>query len=131
MLWKKDKKQDKKKLDVAPEEFKNVGASEQTGIASPKMLPKEYGVIKGFYISEKSSSLAPLNQYVFKVFDDATKSEVKKQIEKSFSVKVRGVKMINLPRKKRSLGRRTGFKKGFKKAIIVLEKGYNIEQAKA
>ena len=110
-----------------PEEFRNVEAAEQTEAAVPKVLPKEYGVLKGFYISEKASGLASFNQYVFKVFDGVTKNEIKKQVENSFSVKVKGVKIINLPRKRRSVGRHVGFKSGFKKAIVVLEKGHSIE----
>ncbi|OGN02948.1 MAG: 50S ribosomal protein L23 [Candidatus Yanofskybacteria bacterium RIFCSPHIGHO2_01_FULL_42_12] len=87
--------------------------------------------MKGFYVSEKASVLNASNQYVFKVFDDTTKNEVKKQVEKSFGVKVKGVKMINLPKKKRSVGRHSGFKAGIKKAVVVLREGYAIDQAKA
>ena len=32
--------------------------------------------------------------------------------------------------KRRNIGKHTGFKSGFKKAIVVLEKGYTIGQAK-
>lgn len=137
-FWKKDKKAEKPpKAGLAkggktetPAEFKNVGTEEQSAASAPKILPKEYGVLKGFYISEKATVLNSFNQYVFKVFDNATKNEVKKQIEKNFSVKIKGVKMINLPRKSRTIGRHSGFKRGFKKAIVALEEGYSIEQAK-
>lgn len=129
MLWKKDNKT--KKESETPKEFGSVGAEKQTEAVGPTVLPKEFGILKGFYISEKSTSLNSFNQYVFKVFDDTTKNEIKKQVEKSFDVKVQGVKIINLPRKRRTVGRHVGFKKGFKKAIVVLEKGQIIEQARA
>jgi len=128
MFWKKDKKEEK---GDTPEvgDFNVVEKKESS--RAPQTLPREHGVLKGFYTSEKSSALNSLNQYVFKVFDGVTKNEVKKQVAKSFGVKVKGVKMINLPKKKRSVGHHSGFKKGFKKAIVVLEKGYSIDSAKA
>ena len=128
------KKKEGKRPDTTPEEFKDVGV-EATGelpasTASTALLG-EHGVLKGFYVSEKASGLVSFNQYVFKVFDSATKNEVKKQVERSFGVKVKGVKVVNLPRKSRTVGRHKGFKQGVKKAIVVLEKGYTIDSAKA
>src|SRR3989338_1582115 len=98
-----------KKTETTPEEFKHVGTQEEkeSPATSSSILPKEYDVLK--------------------VFHDATKNEVKKQVENSFGVKVKGVKVINLPGKKRSVGRQAGFKPGFKKAVVVLEKGHSIE----
>lgn len=140
VFWKKDKKEEKEKVPIlSPLEKQNRGhlisQPNQNDLGeigkTHKALPKEYGVLKGFYVSEKSSLLNSFNQYVFKVFADATKNEVKKQVESGFGVKIKGVKIVNLPRKSRTVGRHSGFKKGFKKAIVVLEKGHSIEQAKA
>ena len=140
-LFGKSKKQEKKTAAKGeprqgretPKEFGEVGM-EKTGelpvSATSTVLPGEYGVLKGFYVSEKASGLISSNQYVFKVFKDTTKNEIRKQVEKSFSVKVKGIKIVNLPRKSRTVGRHKGFKQGVKKAIVVLEKGYSIEQAK-
>ena len=89
-----------------------------------------YRVLKNFYISEKASLLNGFNQYVFKVFRNANKSQIRKQVEKLFNVKVTSVKVLNMPRKRRDLGRHPGFRSEFKKAIVVLEKGQTIEQAK-
>lgn len=130
-FFNKDKKETKKK--ETPKEFQNVGSKEvkeEKPAETLKALPKEYGVLKGFYVSEKATGLASFNQYVFKVFKNTTKNEIRKQAENSFSVKVKSVKIINLPRKSRTVGRHKGFKKGFKKAIVAMEKGYSIEQAK-
>lgn len=90
-----------------------------------------YRVLKNFYISEKASLLNGFNQYVFKVFRSSNKSQIRKQVEKLFNVKVISVKVLNMPRKRRDLGRHPGFRSEFKKAIVVLEKGQTIEQAKA
>lgn len=89
-----------------------------------------YRVLKNFYISEKASLMNRFNQYVFNVFRSANKSKIRKQVEKLFNVKVKSVKVLNMPRKRRDLGRHPGFKSEFKKAIVVLEKGNTIEQAK-
>jgi large subunit ribosomal protein L23 len=116
-----------KKDDVVVEEKQDsspmllVG---QTGNA------EAYRVLKNFYISEKASLLNGFNQYVFKVFRSANKSQIRKQVEKLFKVKIKSVKVLNMPRKRRDLGRHPGFKSEFKKAIVVLEKGQTIEQAK-
>src|SRR3989344_8881361 len=93
--------------------------------------PVQESVITGFYISEKAGLLNGLDQYVFKVSDNANKSQLSRQVEKMFSVKVKSVKMMNTKKKRRDIGKYTGFKPGFKKAVVVLEKGHSIEQAKA
>ena len=142
-FWKKDKKEKKNKT---PTEFGEVGTEKENKTGSSHVdiskFPRprqgfaeggrnfEYGILKGFYVSEKATALNQFGQYVFKVFSDATKNEIRKQVEKNFNVKVKGVKIINLPRKSRTVGRHSGFKKGLKKAVVVLEKGYSIEQAK-
>lgn len=144
MFWKKDKKN--KEDNKKPEEFGNIDKEKDDETNSRHVLglarglPKasdiskvrnfEFGILKGFYVSEKASTLNSLNQYVFKVFDGTTKNEIKKQVETNFDVRVGGVKIINLPKKKRSVGRHSGFKKGFKKAIVTLKEGYSIDQAK-
>lgn len=129
-LFKKDKNKEKN-TPQTPKEFQDVGTEKQPPSDSQPVLSTGYGVLKSFYVSEKASLLNSFNQYVFKVFDNTTKNEIRKQIEKSFSVKVKDVKIINLPTKTRKVGRHSGFKPGFKKAVVVLEKGYTIEQAKA
>ncbi|MBI2065209.1 MAG: 50S ribosomal protein L23 [Candidatus Yanofskybacteria bacterium] len=130
-LFGKSKKQEKK--TETPKEFGEVGAekdgeADSRNVDMSKFRNFEYGVLKGFYISEKATALNLFNQYVFKVFDDVTKNEIKKHVERGFGVKVKGVKVVNLPKKSRTVGRHSGFKRGFKKAIVVLEKGYDIKQ---
>ena len=90
-----------------------------------------YRVLKNFYVSEKASLLNGFNQYVFKVFMSTNKSQIKTQVEKIFKVKVKSVKVLNMPRRRRDLGRHPGFRSEFKKAIVVLEKGQTIDHAKA
>lgn len=79
------------------------------------------------HITEKATALAENNQYVFKVFPRANKTEIKKAIENLFGVEVLGVRIIRVPRKKRRLGRVEGWRKGYKKAIVRIKEGQKIE----
>jgi large subunit ribosomal protein L23 len=79
------------------------------------------------HITEKATKLAEKNQYVFRVEKGANKNEIKKEIENLYKVKVLDVKIINVPAKERRLGQISGWKKGFKKAIIKIKEGQKIE----
>lgn len=83
------------------------------------------------YVSEKASRLEGMNQYVFKVTRFANKPEVKKAIQNRYKVTVVAVNMINMPSKKRTVGRHVGTKAGFRKAIVTLKKGDTINSTKA
>ena len=132
---KKSKKPAKKQAEVKLAESRtDKGGKEKTEVTpTTKEFKGNSGaarVIKNFYVSEKASILNGLNQYVFRVFDSANKNQIRDQVEKLFNVKVKDVKTMNTAKKRRDLGRHPGFKSGFKKAIVVLEKGQSIEQAK-
>jgi large subunit ribosomal protein L23 len=86
--------------------------------------------LRGFYVSEKSSLGQVMSQYTFEVFKGVNKNEVKKEVAKLFNVKVKSVRILNMPEKRRDFGKHPGSKSGFKKAIVMLEKGYTIGQAK-
>lgn len=87
-------------------------------------------VLKHFYLSEKAARLMEMNQYMFKVTEGASKGEIAKQVAQLYKVKVKDVKVLNMPEKRRDTGRHPGFRSGFRKAIVVLEEGNTIEQAK-
>ena len=78
-------------------------------------------------VTEKSTNLSELNKITFKVPDGANKKNLKKNIEKIFKVNVTKVNIIN---KKNRIKITRGKKikvKGYKKAIITLKKGQNID----
>nr|YP_009313340.1 Ribosomal protein L23 [Dichotomaria marginata]SCW21594.1 Ribosomal protein L23 [Dichotomaria marginata] len=77
-------------------------------------------------LTDKSTQLLEENQYSFKVKKYAQKQDVKKAIEYLFNVKVINVNIMNLPVKKRSVGKFTGKKAMYKKAIITIQDGNNI-----
>ena len=86
-----------------------------------------YSIVKEPHISEKGSVLAEKGQYVFKVFPRTNKTEIKKAIEGIYRVDVLSVNVLKIPAKKRRLGKISGFKKGYKKAIVKIKPGQKIE----
>jgi large subunit ribosomal protein L23 len=80
-------------------------------------------------LSEKANNLMldkdnrPTGVYVFKVAKDATKMEIKNEIERLYNVKVESVNTMILPGKKRLLRGRVGRTSAWKKAIVKLAKG--------
>lgn len=136
LFSKKNKdKEELKNLEEGRVSGEQVEEGASTGQAGSSAFSNTGGsdthkVLKGFYVSEKSSLANSLNQYVFRVFDDANKSQVKKEVSKLFNVKVKTVRMLKMPEKRRDFGRHPGTRPGFKKAVVVLEEGYTIGQAK-
>ncbi len=84
-------------------------------------------ILKTPHITEKSTDLVGKNQYVFKVWPKANKIEIKKAIEDLYGVDVLDVKIIKVPPKRRRLGRISGWRKGYKKAIVKIKEGQKIE----
>ena len=80
-------------------------------------------------ITEKSTSLSEFNKIVFKVNKGATKKSIKKSIEKIFKVNVIKINTINLKGKTKIVRNRKTTKPGYKKAIVTLKKGQNIDLA--
>ena len=78
-------------------------------------------------VTEKSTNLSEQNKVVFKVPSSANKKNLKKNIEKIFKVNVTKINIVN--KQNRSVVKR-GKKvnvQGYKKAIITLKKGQNID----
>ena len=78
-------------------------------------------------VTEKSTNLSEQNKIIFKVNSKANKKNLKLNIEKIFKVNVTKVNIINKKtRMKTTRGKKVRVK-GFKKAIITLKKGQNID----
>ena len=78
-------------------------------------------------VTEKSTNLSEQNKIIFKVRPKANKKNLKINIEKIFKVNVTKVNIINKKtRIKTTRGKKVRVK-GFKKAIITLKKGQNID----
>ena len=78
-------------------------------------------------VTEKSTNLSEQNKISFKVHSKANKKNLKTNIEKIFKVNVTKVNIINKKsRIKITRGKKVRVK-GYKKAIITLKKGQNID----
>ena len=74
-------------------------------------------------ISDKATHLLENNKYSFIVDPKSNKNTIKQSIEYLFNVKVIKVNTIQLPKKKRRVGKYVGWKPHYKKAIVTLSEG--------
>jgi large subunit ribosomal protein L23 len=87
-----------------------------------------YKVIKEPHITEKGGLQKKLNnQLSFKADRRANKVEIRQAIETLFKAKVLSVKTMNMKGKKRRMGRTVGKRPDWKKVIVTLAPGENIE----
>ena len=86
-----------------------------------------YDSILNPLITEKSTKLSEMNKVIFKVNSSADKKTVKKSIEKIFKVNVVKVNIINKQRRIKTVRGKKVKVQGYKKAIITLKKGQNID----
>lgn len=92
-----------------------------------KISGQAYRVLKKIRIAEKATDLLSQNQYVFEVFPDSNKNQIKGAVEDVYGVDVLSVNIVNIPRKKRRLGRISGWQAGAKKAVVRIKEGQKIE----
>ncbi len=86
-----------------------------------------YEVLCRPLITEKNTSLQALGKYAFEVAGGANKQQVKEAVEKAFKVKVTAVNMISVSGKSRIVGKRQVLTRSWKKAIVTLQSGDNIQ----
>lgn len=87
-----------------------------------------YQVIKEPHITEKASlQKEGFNQVSFKVYKRANKIEIKQAVETLLKAKVVEIRTMNMRGKRRRMGRNTGKRADWKKAIVKLAPGENIE----
>jgi len=86
-----------------------------------------YDIIIEPVITEKSTNISAQNKVVFKVAPFATKSNIKKSVEKLFKVNVTKINTINVKGKTKFVRGKKTITSGCKKAIITLKKGQSID----
>ena len=80
-----------------------------------------YDIIIKTVINEQSMESTDEKKYVFKVANDANKTEIKKAIEKIFDVKVEKVNTIRMEGKEKRQGAApAGRRASYKKAMVKL-----------
>jgi large subunit ribosomal protein L23 len=79
------------------------------------------------WITEEATRVAQMNKYIFKVFPRARKEDIKKAVESVYKVNVISVNTIKIPGKKRVRGRVEGKSSSYKKAVVRVKEGEQIE----
>ena len=86
-------------------------------------------IIKKPHITEKATTLAENNAYVFEVAHTANKSEIIKTLKKMYNVVPRKVNIVNISGKRTFVRGVAGKSTGIKKAMVYLKKGDTINLA--
>ena len=86
-----------------------------------------YDKILSPFVTEKSTNLSDQNKIIFKVPNKTNKINLKKNIEKIFKVNVTKINIINKQARKKIVRGKKVKVMGYKKAIITLKKGQNID----
>ncbi len=88
---------------------------------------RNYDVILGPIITEKSTMASEFNQVIFEVPLAATKPNIKRAVEELFSVKVKAVNTLRTDGKTKRFRGIKGRQRQKKKAVITLEEGHSID----
>ena len=101
-------------------------------VATPVKFDSErlMNVLLAPVISEKATFIADKHeQVVFRVVQDATKPEVKADVEEINKDEVKSVQIANVGGKVKRFGRFTGRRRSWKKAYVCLKPGQEINFA--
>jgi large subunit ribosomal protein L23 len=87
-----------------------------------------HDVIKQPLVTEKSNiAKEESNIATFRVDPEATKHDIRRAVEALFEVRVTKVRTMRQPGKKKRVGKQTGRRPAWKKAIVELAEGQTIE----
>ena len=87
-------------------------------------MEKKKIILKRPLLTEKISQLQDAqNQYAFEVDRRANKIEIKQAIEKRFNVHVLSIRTMTMKGKVKTLGRFSGRRPDWKKAIVTVKQG--------
>jgi large subunit ribosomal protein L23 len=78
-------------------------------------------------VSEKSYRLIEERKYSFRVHEDAHKTQIRQAVEELFGVKVVAVNILQVQPKPKRRGAVRGTRQGWKKAIVQVREGDEIQ----
>lgn len=84
-------------------------------------------VLLGTHVSEKAASMESNGVYTFKVAINSSKIEIKEAVRRSYGVLPVNVSVMNVEGKRKNFGKTKGRRSDWKKAIVTLPKGKNID----
>jgi len=91
------------------------------------MLTSETIIRRPIFLTEKSNTLRSENQVVFEVSRTANKIQIKTAVQTLFNVKVKSVNTMLYRGKDRRMGRGYAKMQNWKKAVVTLKEGENID----
>ena len=90
-------------------------------------MKDRFTILKKPLLTEKTYLQGEIfNTYSFVVEKNATKLQIKNDIEKLFNVKVKKVRTMKMPDREKRMGKFVGIIKGQKKALVTLFPDYNL-----
>ena len=108
-------------------------AGRKGSVAAPTAAPEKhaarglaYRILLKPLLSEKATHGERHGAYIFMVAKPATKPEIAAAVQAVYGVKPQKVNTVSLEGKEVRFGRRTGRRKGWKKAVVFLPKGKSI-----
>ncbi|MFN2431390.1 MAG: 50S ribosomal protein L23 [Gemmatimonadota bacterium] len=91
-------------------------------------MDRRHRILRRPFVTEKSSAAqASKNQVSFEVDRDATKPEIADAVQRAFGVTVLRVRTMTAMGKTRRMGRFSGRRPDWKKAIVTLKEGDDIQ----
>lgn len=90
-------------------------------------MDPEHVLKRPIILTEKSSKLREQNQVIFEVSRDANKIQIRDAVQQLFKVTVRDVNTLVMRGKDRRMGRSYGKLQNWKKAIVTLKQGDQID----
>ena len=90
-------------------------------------MTPESVIRRPIFLTEKATTLRAKNQVVFEVLRGANKVQIKDAVQKMFDVKVLDVNTMLYRGKDRRMGRGYAKLQNWKKAVVTLAEGENID----
>lgn len=90
-------------------------------------MTPEHVIKRPIALTEKAARLKEENKVVFEVSLEANKAEIRNAVEAMFDVKVAHVNTQVYRGKMKRMGRREAQRPNWKKAIVTLREGYDIQ----
>lgn len=107
------------------------GSGEKVAKPKDKKLKADtklaYRVLLRPIISEKGTTLAEQNTYLFRVAPSSSKPEIARAVYHVYGIKPVNIRVMNVLGKKRRSGRSQGRTQDWKKAVVVLPAGQKIQ----
>lgn len=85
-----------------------------------------YDIVNTIIRTEKGSDLESQGKYLFHVALKANKIQIKKAVEEIYNVKVKSVRTVIVPGKRKRVRQEFGHTSSWKKALVTLQEGHTI-----